>query len=146
MILRERRRRQETLVGARARAADRRGGDRRGDSGDLRRGLRRPAAVARETVDYTKQRRQFGVPISHFSGAATPHGRYVHSARAGHVDDGHGHPQADEDEVERAKAVSAAKAQIGQACKFIGQNAIQLHGGMGMTDELRSATTSSERS
>jgi len=34
------------------------------------------------------------------------------------------------------KAVSAAKVQIGKACKFVGQNAIQLHGGMGMTDEM----------
>ena len=37
---------------------------------------------------------------------------------------------------ERAKAASAAKVQIGKACKFVGQNAIQLHGGMGMTDEM----------
>ena len=28
------------------------------------------------------------------------------------------------------------KVQIGRACKFVGQNAIQIHGGMGMTDEL----------
>ena len=40
------------------------------------------------------------------------------------------------DDAERAKAISAAKVQIGRACKFVGQNAIQLHGGMGMTDEL----------
>ena len=32
--------------------------------------------------------------------------------------------------------VSAAKVQIGKACRFVGQNAIQLHGGMGMTDEM----------
>ena len=38
--------------------------------------------------------------------------------------------------AERAKAASAAKVQIGKACKFVGQNAIQIHGGMGMTDEL----------
>jgi hypothetical protein len=37
---------------------------------------------------------------------------------------------------ERAKALSAAKVQIGRACRFVGQNAIQLHGGMGMTDEM----------
>jgi hypothetical protein len=42
----------------------------------------------------------------------------------------------DESPVERAKAVSAAKVQIGRACRFVGQNAIQLHGGMGMTDEM----------
>ena len=44
--------------------------------------------------------------------------------------------KVDEADAERAKAVSAAKVQIGKACKFVGQNAIQLHGGMGMTDEM----------
>ena len=37
---------------------------------------------------------------------------------------------------ERRKAASAAKVQIGKAGRFIGQQAIQIHGGMGMTDEL----------
>ena len=39
-------------------------------------------------------------------------------------------------DAERAKASAAAKVQIGKACRFIGQNAIQLHGGMGMTYDL----------
>ena len=46
------------------------------------------------------------------------------------------HIKLGESAAERAKAVSAAKVQIGRACRFVGQNAIQLHGGMGMTDEL----------
>ena len=37
---------------------------------------------------------------------------------------------------ERARAVSAAKATVGRAARFVGQNAVQLHGGMGMTEEL----------
>ena len=37
---------------------------------------------------------------------------------------------------ERRKAVSAAKALIGRAGRYVSQQAIQLHGGMGMTDEL----------
>jgi alkylation response protein AidB-like acyl-CoA dehydrogenase len=36
----------------------------------------------------------------------------------------------------RARAVSAAKATVGRAARFVGQNAVQLHGGMGMTEEL----------
>ena len=36
---------------------------------------------------------------------------------------------------ERRKAASAAKARIGKAIKFVGENAIQLHGGMGVVDE-----------
>ncbi|MDP6342686.1 MAG: acyl-CoA dehydrogenase family protein, partial [Alphaproteobacteria bacterium] len=42
----------------------------------------------------------------------------------------------DEDPVERAKAVSAAKVQIGNSGRYVGQQSVQLHGGMGMTDEL----------
>jgi alkylation response protein AidB-like acyl-CoA dehydrogenase len=40
------------------------------------------------------------------------------------------------DYMERRRAVSGAKELIGRAGRFIGQQAIQLHGGMGMTDEL----------
>ena len=41
-----------------------------------------------------------------------------------------------EQESERLKAASGAKVQIGKAGRFVGQQAVQLHGGMGMTDEL----------
>ena len=41
-----------------------------------------------------------------------------------------------ENAFERRRAVTAAKALIGEAGRYIGQQAIQLHGGMGMTDEL----------
>ncbi|HZV66338.1 MAG TPA: acyl-CoA dehydrogenase family protein, partial [Telluria sp.] len=43
------------------------------------------------------------------------------------------------DAEERRRAVSAAKFRVGQAMKFVGQQAIQLHGGMGVTDELPAA-------
>jgi alkylation response protein AidB-like acyl-CoA dehydrogenase len=39
-------------------------------------------------------------------------------------------------EIEREKAASAAKVQVGKSGRFVGQQAIQIHGGMGMTDEL----------
>ena len=42
----------------------------------------------------------------------------------------------DADEATRARAVSAAKATVGRAARFIGQQAVQLHGAMGMTEEL----------
>jgi alkylation response protein AidB-like acyl-CoA dehydrogenase len=42
-----------------------------------------------------------------------------------------------ESDVERAKAVSAAKVSIGRAARFVGQAAVQIHGGMGVTDEMR---------
>ena len=43
---------------------------------------------------------------------------------------------ADENARERARAASAAKVQIGRSGRFVGQQAVQLHGGMGMTEEL----------
>ena len=41
-----------------------------------------------------------------------------------------------EGDEDRARAVSAAKAQICRSARFVGQSAVQLHGGMGMSDEL----------
>jgi pimeloyl-CoA dehydrogenase small subunit len=86
------------------------------------------------TLEYTKQRKQFGQPISSFQ---------VLQHRM--VDMFIGVEQSISmtymatiklDGAERSKSASAAKVQIGKACKFVGQNAIQLHGGMGMTDEM----------
>ena len=88
------------------------------------------------TVEYSKQRKQFGVAIGKFQ---------VLQHRM--VDMFMEHEQSismtymatlklDEDEVTRKKAVSAAKVRIGQGGRFVGQEAIQIHGGMGMTDEL----------
>jgi alkylation response protein AidB-like acyl-CoA dehydrogenase len=42
-----------------------------------------------------------------------------------------------ENDEERAKAVSAAKVSIGKHARFVGQAAVQTHGGMGVTDEMR---------
>ena len=52
------------------------------------------------------------------------------------VKDLYARPKEFWDKAEAAKALSAAKAVIGQACRFVGQQAVQLHGGMGVTDEL----------
>lgn len=88
------------------------------------------------TVEYSRQRKQFGIPIGKFQ---------VLQHRM--VDMFMEHEQSismtymatlnlDEDPVTRMKAASAAKLRIGQAGRFVGQEAIQIHGGMGMTDEL----------
>ena len=88
------------------------------------------------TVDYTKTRKQFGMPIGKFQ---------VLQFRM--VDMFIAHEQSksmiymaalralDGRDAAR-KAISAAKVQIGKASRKVGQEAIQLHGGMGMTDEL----------
>ncbi|HZU89505.1 MAG TPA: acyl-CoA dehydrogenase family protein, partial [Stellaceae bacterium] len=44
---------------------------------------------------------------------------------------------AESDSAERRRALSAAKVQIGRSGRFIGQQAIQLHGGIGMTTEYK---------
>jgi alkylation response protein AidB-like acyl-CoA dehydrogenase len=88
------------------------------------------------TVDYTKQRKQFGQPISGFQ--VLQHRMvdmfiaFEQSVSMTYM----AHVKLAEPAAERAKAVSAAKVQVGRACRFVGQNAIQLHGGMGMTDEM----------
>ena len=43
----------------------------------------------------------------------------------------------DPDPAERSKAISAATVQVRRAGKFVGQQAVQLHGGIGMTLEYR---------
>ena len=88
------------------------------------------------TVEYTKQRKQFGVPISSFQ--VLQHrmvDMFINLEQAISMTY-MATIKLTEPAAERAKAVSAAKVQIGKACKFVGQNAIQLHGGMGMTDEM----------
>ena len=89
------------------------------------------------TLDYTKQRKQFGQPIATFQ--VLQHrmvDMFIQVEQAVSMTYMSTIKVDDADVVERAKAVSAAKVQIGRACRFVGQNAIQLHGGMGMTDEM----------
>jgi alkylation response protein AidB-like acyl-CoA dehydrogenase len=88
------------------------------------------------TLDYTKQRKQFGQPIAQFQ--VLQHrmvDMFIQVEQAVSMTY-MANIKLDESDYKRAKAISAAKVQIGRACKFVGQNAIQLHGGMGMTDEL----------
>jgi alkylation response protein AidB-like acyl-CoA dehydrogenase len=93
--------------------------------------------IHESTVDYAKTRKQFGVAIASFQ---------VLQHRM--VDMFMGLEQSasmaimasiklGETPTERAKAVSAAKVQIGKAGRFLGQSAVQIHGGMGVTDEMK---------
>ena len=89
------------------------------------------------TVEYTKTREQFGQPIAKFQVLRHrmadmmmeyEQAKSMALVAALKVDSA--------DPVERRKAVSGAKVQIGKSGRFVGQQAVQLHGGMGMTDEL----------
>ncbi|MDQ0466713.1 pimeloyl-CoA dehydrogenase small subunit [Caulobacter ginsengisoli] len=88
------------------------------------------------TLDYARQRKQFGVPIASFQVLQHRMVDMFMNVEQSVSMTYMATMKVDESDAERAKAVSAAKVQIGKACKFVGQNAIQIHGGMGMTDEL----------
>lgn len=87
------------------------------------------------TVEYCKTRKQFGVPIGSFQ--ALQHRmvdmfmEYEQSVSMTYMVNLHV-----DDDAERAKSASGAKVQIGKAGRFIGQSAVHLHGGMGMSEEL----------
>ena len=93
--------------------------------------------VLADTVSYTTQRQQFGRPISSFQ--VLQHrmvDMYLELEQAvAAVYLAMFSLEAEPDQ--RARAVSAAKVTIARAARFVGQSAVQLHGGMGMTEELR---------
>ena len=90
----------------------------------------------KDTVEYTQQREQFDHPMSEFQ--VLQHRMVdmfmeyeqckslLYMATMKH----------DEDSADAKKAISGLKYQVGNASKFIGQQSVQLHGGMGVTDEL----------
>lgn len=88
------------------------------------------------TVDYLKTRSQFGTPIGNFQVLqhravdmliAVEQARSMAYYAAMMVES--------EDTTERAAALSAVKVQINRSCRLVGQEAVQLHGGIGMTME-----------
>ena len=97
------------------------------------------ARMHRDTIEYLKHREQFGTALATFQ--ALQH-RLVDMYMACELSRSMaymaavrlGSPETAEAELRRA--VAAAKVQIGRAGRFVGENAIQLHGGMGMTDEM----------
>ncbi len=88
------------------------------------------------TLDYLKTRKQFGVPIGSFQALqhrmadmVVEHEQSKSMAVLAAL-------SADlADAAERRRVISAAKVQIGRSGRFVGQQSIQLHGGIGMTDE-----------
>lgn len=89
------------------------------------------------TVEYARTRKQFGTPIGKFQ--ALQHrmaDMVLHIEQARSMSYLAAVRCAERDPVIRARAMSAAKVVIGQACRFVGQQAVQLHGGMGVTEEL----------
>jgi alkylation response protein AidB-like acyl-CoA dehydrogenase len=95
------------------------------------------------TLEYLKTRKQFGVPIGSFQALQhrivemfihTEQARSMAILAAAKVDTA-------ASAAERRRAVSAAKIKIADAARHVSQEAVQLHGGMGMTEELKISHT-----
>jgi pimeloyl-CoA dehydrogenase small subunit len=90
------------------------------------------------TVEYIKTRKQFGVPIGSFQ--ALQHraaDMFVALEQARSMSMFATMAAEFDDAKERSTAIAAAKVQIGKSGKFVGQQSIQLHGGIGMTMEAK---------
>ena len=88
------------------------------------------------TVDYLKQRNQFGGAIGRFQALQHRAAEMLIELEQTRSMACYAALMLDEpDLVERRKALSAVKAQIGKAGRIVGQLAIQLHGGIGVTEE-----------
>jgi alkylation response protein AidB-like acyl-CoA dehydrogenase len=95
------------------------------------------AALNDATLNHLKTRKQFGVPIGKFQALqhrmadmfiATEQARSMAIIAAVGADS--------EDAAARQRSISGAKTYIGQAARLVGQQAVQLHGGMGLVDEM----------
>lgn len=94
-------------------------------------------ALKDATLEYLKTRQQFGVPIGRFQ--ALQHRMVdllMHCEQARSMAMLAAMKVDSPDVAERRRAVSAAKELIGRSGRFVAQQSIQLHGGMGMTNEL----------
>jgi hypothetical protein len=95
-------------------------------------------ALLRATVEHLNTRQQFGQPIGRFQ--ALQHrvaDMTVQLEQARSMSYLAAMRSSSADLEERRRALSAAKVVIGEAARFVGQQAVQLHCGMGMTDELK---------
>ncbi len=94
------------------------------------------------TLEYLKTRRQFGVPIGSFQALqhrmvemmiSYEQARSMAYLACVKIDTA--------EPAERRRVISAAKIKIADACRHVSQESVQLHGGMGMTEELKVSHT-----
>ena len=94
-------------------------------------------AMNEQTLEYTQARKQFGTPIARFQVLqhrmadmfiATEQARSMSILASGYADL--------QDRDARREAISQAKVLVGQSARYVGQQGVQLHGGMGVTDEM----------
>jgi pimeloyl-CoA dehydrogenase small subunit len=90
------------------------------------------------TVEYIKTRKQFGVAIGTFQSLQhRASDMFVAVEQARSMSMLATMASESDNAKERATSIAAAKVQIGKSLKFVGQQSIQLHGGIGMTMEAK---------
>lgn len=94
-------------------------------------------ALYRATLDYVKMREQFGRPIGRFQ--VVQHrmaDMFIAREEARSMMQLAAEAQDSEDDAFRARLISAARVKIADNARKVQRDAVQLHGGMGVTDEL----------
>ena len=87
------------------------------------------------TVDYMNQRKQFGVVISSFQALRHRVADMKMQLELARSMSYYASLKLNAPADERGRAMARAKYQLGQSMRFVGQQAVQLHGGIGVTDE-----------
>ncbi|TSE31235.1 acyl-CoA dehydrogenase family protein [Tepidimonas taiwanensis] len=87
------------------------------------------------TRDYLQTRRQFGVPIGSFQALRHRLADMKMALELARSMSYYATLKLGEPEAVRRAALARAKVQLGQSMRFVGQQAVQLHGGIGVTDE-----------
>ena len=91
------------------------------------------------TVDYMNTRKQFGVAIASFQALRHRVADMKMQLELARSMSYYASLKLTAPQAERRRAISQAKLQLGQSMRFVGQQAIQLHGGIGVTDEYSAA-------
>lgn len=95
------------------------------------------AALTDSTIQYLKTRKQFGQPLAAFQVLQHRLGDMLIQTEMGlSMTYAATIGLAEQDPAKRARMVSMAKIEVAAAARFVGESAVQLHGGMGVTDEL----------
>ncbi len=97
-------------------------------------------AMTEATLEYTQTRQQFGVPIARFQ--VLQHrmaDMFIHAQQGRSMAILAADRADSDDRDDRREAISQAKLLIGQGTREVGQAGVQLHGGMGVTDEMWAA-------
>ncbi|MGF6899856.1 acyl-CoA dehydrogenase family protein [Paraburkholderia sp. GAS348] len=93
-------------------------------------------SLLRKTVEYARTRKQFGTPIGKFQVLQHRMVDMLLGCNQSSSITHHAVTHLAANPVQRKKAVSAAKALVGRFGRMVAQSAVQIHGAIGITDEL----------